>query len=728
MPLTPSGPPEGHSAAVVEFSDDAILTKDRNAVITSWNPGAERIYGYSAEEAIGRPISMLIPEHRAGEEQEILERILAGDRVRHYETERVTKDGREIVVSLTISPVRDESGAVVSASVIARDISDRHRSRELASRLQRLTSALARETTPAAAIEVLLEQAVDALGAVAGAVGLVDESGEEVELAGHLGYSEAGLAGWDRFPLEDDVPMSVAMRSGDPIWASSAEELRARFSGLVEAPLRPGSLAVIPLAVGRDPFGALALSFDAERHFDPEERAFLVTAAQQAAHTLDRARLYEAEQRARQRVSFLARASELLSSSLDVETSLRNLAELAVKGSADWCGIELVEEDGRLRSVATADADTGSAELARGLAGGYPIESRGERQVEQVIESGEPQLHSEITDAMLVETAGDEDQLRSLRRMGLTSAMIVPLQARGKTVGAITFVSSQEDRRFGEEDLDLVQDLARRAALAIDNAMLFRRDHEAAVTLQRALLPESLPEVDGVEFAARYEPAGPGLEVGGDWYEVVVRDDGCVGLMIGDVAGHGIRAAAMMGRLRPALRAYMLDARGPEQAIARLNHLMSELDHSQMTTLFHLQFDPLSGTATYVRAGHPPALLRLPTGHVNELSGGGAPPLGVFEGFDCRPHKVEIPPGSLLVLYTDGLVERRRESLDVGLDRLKRSLARAPAQAERCLDWLISADGEEILDDVAMLAMGVGQTRSGSSSGSGQARTRSGTG
>ena len=140
--------------------------------------------------------------------------------------------------------------------------------------------------------------------------------------------------------------------------------------------------------------------------------------------------------------------------------------------------------------------------------------------------------------------------------------MVVPLQARGRIFGALSLVAAESGRHFDAADLELAEDLARRAALAIDNSMLFRREHEAAVLLQRSLLPDSLPAVPGLEFAARYEPAAPGIEVGGDWYEVVRCADGRVGVMIGDVAGRGIRAASIMGRVRPALRGFVADGHG----------------------------------------------------------------------------------------------------------------------------------------------------------------------
>ena len=324
--------------------------------------------------------------------------------------------------------------------------------------------------------------------------------------------------------------------------------------------------------------------------------------------------MYEAQRIASERQHFLAEAGEFLASSLDPETALDQLASLAVRHIADWCGVEMVDEHGDLHSVVVAHADEEKVELARQLRERYPVDPRSETGVPNVIRTGTTEVYPEVTDEMLAAAAQDEGHLRNLRELGLRSAMIVPLRARGRVLGAITFVASSPDRRYGDEDVELAEDLARRAALAVDNAMLFRREHEAAVILQRSLLPDSVPaHHDGIEFDVRYRPAGPGVAVGGDWYDIVLLDGGAVGLTIGDVAGRGLIAASIMGRIRPALRAYVLDGHGPAEALERLDRLMKESETPNMATLFHLHYDPKSGFASYVRAGHPPALLRRPT-------------------------------------------------------------------------------------------------------------------
>ena len=700
-----SGEAAERLAAIVESSEDAILSKDVEGIITSWNPAAERIYGYTPAEAIGQPISILIPRHRAGEERRILARVLNGERLEHYETERVTKDGRMLVLSLTVSPIYAAGGSVVGASVIARDVTARNRSLQLTSRLQELTTALSREITPERTIEVVLEQAVAGLGADAGAVGLLDRRSQEVVLAGTTGYTESALRGWERFPLAAETPMGDAIKRNESVWTMSPGELASRYPA-VGSTERFSALATIPLAVDGVPFGAVSLSFVASRRFDREERAFLAAAVQHAAHSLERARLYEASRLAAERLSFLAEASELLARSLDPDEALRQLAELAVQGFADWCGVDLVEESGALRSVAVAHADPRRVELAQELRDRYPVDPHSATGVAGAIRSGESELHTEIGDEMLVAAARDPEHLRLMRELGLRSAMVVPLTARGRAIGALTLVAAESGRLFDQVDLDLAEDLARRAALAIDNSMLFRREHEAAVILQRSLLPESLPEVEGLRFAARYEPRGRGLEVGGDWYEVVRSDDGTIGLTIGDVAGRGIRAASVMGRIRPALRGLIANGHRPAQAMERLDSLVKEADRPEMTTVFHLRYDPVDASGEYVRAGHPPGLLRHPDGRVVELRGGGSPPVGVLDGIRFQADRVEVPAGSLLLLYTDGLIERRGDDLMAALERLKRTFADAPADPAACLEHLAHEyESEQVPDDVAMLAM-----------------------
>ena len=225
------------------------------------------------------------------------------------------------------------------------------------------------------------------------------------------------------------------------------------------------------------------------------------------------------------------------------------------------------------------------------------------------------------------------------------------------------------------------------------------------MTLQRALLPARLPSPRGAEVASRYLPAGPGLEVGGDWYDLVETEDEIV-VVVGDVAGRGLGAATIMGRLRTALHAYVLEGYRPAAAVERLNALMAEFEEASMATLVHLALDPASRRVEYVRAGHPPPLLRGPGGSVRQLEGRGSPPLGVLHEPSFRSNSLELEPGSTLLLYTDGLIERPPEGITAGLDRLREALAASPAGAEECVEGIVERLGARALvDDVAVVAL-----------------------
>ncbi|HEY8467680.1 MAG TPA: SpoIIE family protein phosphatase [Solirubrobacterales bacterium] len=696
----PAGPASDHLAAIVESSDDAILSKDPTGRIMSWNPAATRMYGYAPDEAVGRPISMLIPPHRAGEEMQILRRILAGERVSHYETERLTKDGRVIMVSLTVSPVRNAEGTVLGASVIARDVTSRHRRARLSALLHDVTAKLSRAVTPSDVVDVTVEHAVEAFGADAVAFG-VRQNGE-VRIAASGGRHPERIARPESFPLEADEPMAEAMRTRAPVWASeSGNPTNGRSRGGEDWGGSP-AVIVLPLVAGDAALGALSVSFERPHEFDAEERALLFAASQQAAYALGRAQIYELERLDAERQAFLGEAGGLLAGSRDPRGTLVELSELSVRHLADFACAYLMDDAGELHVAAVAhshpDLRARTSDLAEQLKA-----APGDGIVGRVLD-GAGELHGDSPGKPWLD---DDPAAHAIARsLDAHSLLVAPLRARDRALGALVLGAAAVTRRYDSPDLALAEDLGQRAGLAVANAQLFRREHEAAVTLQRALLPQGLPEIEGLEFAARYEPAAPGLQVGGDWYEVVSVDDGTVGLTIGDVAGRGLRAAAVMGRIRPALAAYVLDGHRPQEAVGRLDRLMRELADPVMTTIFHMQFDRSRACARFVRAGHPPALLRTPDGAVTELEGTGNPPVGVLSDVTYAEDEVAMPAGSLLLLYTDGLIERRDLDLREGLARLKRSLAEAPPEPHACLDWLSDQLGcDDVPDDVAMLAV-----------------------
>jgi PAS domain S-box-containing protein len=289
---------------------------------------------------------------------------------------------------------------------------------------------------------------------------------------------------------------------------------------------------------------------------------------------------------------------------------------------------------------------------------------------------------------------------------GIRAMLGVPLVVEGRVSGVIQ-VASTNERSFTREDESLLQLVADRAALAIEHARLYARELGIVETLQRSLLPESLPQVPGVLTAARYMPGGPGADVGGDWYDAIALDGGRLGLAMGDVVGHGIGAAALMGQLRNALRAYALDGNSPAQVVEKLDRMMQNLEAGRMATLVYMVIAPDLGSVEFASAGHLPPLVLGPDGTATYLEGGRTLPLGVLPSAEYPQAYAELEPGSTIVLYTDGLVEERGVSIDRGLDMLKAAVSGGPKEPEALCDHIVStllAD-RRATDDIAMLTV-----------------------
>jgi serine phosphatase RsbU (regulator of sigma subunit)/anti-sigma regulatory factor (Ser/Thr protein kinase) len=290
-----------------------------------------------------------------------------------------------------------------------------------------------------------------------------------------------------------------------------------------------------------------------------------------------------------------------------------------------------------------------------------------------------------------------------LRRKGIRSLLGVPLLVEGRVLGVL-HVGTLTPRRFNEDDRDLLQLAADRAALGIEHAQLYEQQR-LVEALQRALLPQELVPLPGLEVAVRYLPAARAASLGGDWYDMFPTGGGSIGIAVGDVVGRGLPAAALMAQLRTALRAYALDGHGPAAVVDRLDRMLTHLRPTTMTTAAYAELDPENETLRLVSAGHPPPLLMDPDGRASFLAVPGDVALGVSRGWRFREHECAMPSGSTLILYTDGVVEVRGESLDEGLERLRRLAERGHASVEALCDAILRemvADGRPA-DDVALL-------------------------
>ena len=422
--------------------------------------------------------------------------------------------------------------------------------------------------------------------------------------------------------------------------------------------------------------------------------AFIRDISSRVQQERERAELFRA-QAAREEAEQMASIVQGLQVLLDATLAHRRLDEMLAALvprvsevlSAEIATILLAEEDGSLTvraSTAPAREEPVRIEPGAGIAG-------------RVAARREPLLVQDPAPGEVVDPALREVQ----------SILSVPLLA-GESVTGVIQVGVSSPRRFSEDDLLLLGLAADRVALAIDHARVYEREHRIAETLQRSLLPERLPALPGLDVAARYLPAASEAEVGGDWYDVIPIDSGRVGLVMGDVAGKGLAAASMVGRLRSAMRAYALEGHDPRTVVDRLNTLMwSELEDGEMATLIYLVVDPMENAISWVNAGHLPPLLVGEDGLARFLEGPRSVPLGVqpFPGYEAADARTA--PGTTVLLYTDGLVERPGELIDDGLARLAGALQGADGEPDRLLDGVLEMLAPEgaAADDIALLAL-----------------------
>jgi PAS domain S-box-containing protein len=335
-----------------------------------------------------------------------------------------------------------------------------------------------------------------------------------------------------------------------------------------------------------------------------------------------------------------------------------------------------------------------------GAASGVPAES-GSRvdagsALTEVVERGHP-----VTIQDLRAGSGFDPDLEEA---GVSSLMASPLVVKGRLAGVVE-VGVRGARRFTLEEESLLMLMADRAGLAIEHARAYERELSNVEMLQRSLLPDRLPQLDGIQVAARYMPGG--ADVGGDWYDAIPLDEGRVGVAMGDVVGHGIGAAALMGQLRHSMRAYALEGHSPAGVLDRLDRMIRGLEGSQMATLLYLVLEPDEGAAVFASAGHVPPLVISPGGEASYLEGAPNPPLGVFESPAHKELTAKLEPGSTIVLYTDGLVEERGVSIDQGLEALRLAASQDACHpdelCERLVDAMLAIHPAN--DDIAVLAL-----------------------
>ncbi|MHA6780843.1 PP2C family protein-serine/threonine phosphatase [Pseudonocardia saturnea] len=422
----------------------------------------------------------------------------------------------------------------------------------------------------------------------------------------------------------------------------------------------------------------------------------------------------------RSQLRLLAEATTQMSEALDVTDACARLARILVPQMADLCAVDLLDRPGTGVPVrlAVAARDASDEGLLRRLGDLREHRPGGGTETGRVLAGDASTLIADLPPSGAYGHPGDPASAQVYDDLRLRSAMVVPVRARGRVLGALTLLTQHPyGRRYDSRDLHLATDLAGRAGLTVDNARLYEVEHAAAATLQRSLLPV-VPDVDGLQVAARYLVGEDGNQVGGDWYDVLPLPDGAVGIAVGDVVGHDLAAAAAMGQLRGVVRSYAWEGRGPGSVLDRCDQLVQGLEMAAMATAFYARIEPARADGVrivrYANAGHPAPLVLGPDGVLRRLDEqrspmiGAVPTFGRTSGRKRAEAEVACPPGSVLLLYTDGLTDMVGEDADERTALLEGTVAALPpgVEAEALVERVLAVCAPHRLhDDVALLAV-----------------------
>ncbi len=502
------------------------------------------------------------------------------------------------------------------------------------------------------------------------------------------------------------------LRTGDFLIPPDAETVEAQLREVLETG-KSSIFAEQPCRLRRNPTQELRVSISVFRMVDSAGRVLGVT--QTVEDVTD-------HYRARRRLALLNEAGARIGTTLDVSTTARELAEAAVPGVADCVSVDLLEpvtagEEpaagtvGPLRRMALHSV---APEALRVMyREGQTIRFPPEAPHTQCLAERRPIIDSDL-DSRLGWMAKDYEKVERTLGLGVHSLMVVPLAARGVMLGVLSLWRLRRSEPFERDDLTLAEEFASRAAVCIDNARRYTQQHQAALTLQHSLLPYEVPGHPAAEIAHRYRPADPTAGVGGDWFDVIPLSGLRVALVVGDVVGHGIHASATMGRLRTAVHTLADLDLAPDEVLAHLDDLVDRLAAerdpaderlSQVigATCLYAVYDPVERRCTLARAGHLPPVVVTPDGQARIADVPEGPPLGLG-GLPFEAAELELADGSLLALYTDGLLETRRRDPDEGLTRLCAALsAPAPTLEETCTAVEEALLPERPTDDVALL-------------------------
>lgn len=653
----------------------AVLNDEGRIVL--WSPEAEHLFGYSSAEALGQYAADLLidPRHRS-RVLKLFNRVLAGESWAGGFPIRC-KDGTARQTEFRNVPLQDDQHHTYALGIAT----DQTKLRELETGLA-LTSRLFHHAPFGLAV---LDPGLRYM--------LVNPVLEKIH--GRPAGETVGLRPSEVIPVADTTQIEAAMRhvlaTGEPL-------------------LNQLTISTTP----SDPDPNNEHAWSASYYRLQDQHARILGVAVTVVDDTERHRAAAEATRARRRLAMLAEAGVRIGSTLDLERTAHEVADIAVDDLADVAAVDILDVIFTAADPALPDTGQGVAFRPLAVAARPPTDAvqaadpvgevavyAADRLVTQCVTTGRPVLVPHLS-AETLRRLGSRPDSDVLERAGAHSYLAVPLMAHGCVLGALSLLRVHNARPFDLDDRDFATELADRAAICIDNARWYRHERDTALALQRSLLPHQAPDRPGLEVATRYCPADDTSEIGGDWYDVLPLTDGGTALVIGDVMGSGVTAAATMGQLRTATRTLGRLDLPPAAVLSGLDRLVEGLE-SSFATCTYLTCRPASGTCEIATAGHLPPVVIHPDGTAELIAPNPGPPLGIGDT-TFTTHRLTLAPDSRLLLYTDGLVETRTDAIDDRLQLLLDILTGPRRSIEDTCDFLLQHlrhPGSR--DDVALL-------------------------